>query len=141
MAWVKTTWSCGHEGSMQLYGKQSYRDSRVAYEAGRQCMACGLVERWKKENDPRAKREDRYKLAADIAENKGNRIDVDKCVPVKNNDDNPLTKFATEDLLAEIERRKNAAYTLKKEGKEKITARKNGFYGTERREDGNLYPK
>lgn len=108
MAWTETQWACGHEGSMQLYGKRAGRDSQVAYEAGRQCMACWLVGRWEKENDPRAKREDRYKLAADIAENKGKRIAVDDCVPVKNNGDNPLAKFSTEDLLAEIERRKNS---------------------------------
>ena len=108
MAWESTQWACGHNGSMQLYGKQAGRDSQVAYEAGRQCMACWLVEQWEQNNDPRAEREDRYKLAADIAENKGKRIAVDDCVPVKNNDNNPFAKFSTDELLAEIERRKNA---------------------------------
>lgn len=74
MAWKRTEWACGHEGEMQLYGKQSARDSRVAYEAGRQCMACWLVEQWETKNDPRAKREDRYVLASKIAEGKGVRI-------------------------------------------------------------------
>ena len=108
MAWEPTKWACGHSGSMQLYGKQSGRDATVAREAGRKCMACWLVERWEDENDPRAQREDRYMLAADIAENKGKRInDVDPSVPVKNNH-NPLADFSTEDLLAEIARRKQA---------------------------------
>jgi len=92
---------------MQLYGKQSGRDATVAYEAGRQCMACWLVEQWEKGSDPRAKREDRYKLAAQIAEGKGKRISVDGNVPVKNGSDNPFDKFSTAELLAEIERRKN----------------------------------
>ena len=108
MAWEKTIWACGHEGSMQLYGKQSGRDATVAYEAGRQCMACWLVDQWEQKNDPRAQREDRYKLAAQIAEGKGKRIAVDDCVPVKTAN-NPLAKFSTDELLAEIERRKNAA--------------------------------
>uniref|UniRef100_A0A6H2A6S1 Uncharacterized protein n=1 Tax=viral metagenome TaxID=1070528 RepID=A0A6H2A6S1_9ZZZZ len=82
MAWKKTQWACGHDGSMQLYGKHSDRDSRVAYEAGRQCMACWLVEQWESNNDPRAKREDRYKLAAQIAEGKGRRIAVPDCVAI-----------------------------------------------------------
>jgi len=48
-------------------------------------MACWLVGRWEDENDPRAQREDRYMLAADIARAKGKRIDdVDPCVPTKN---------------------------------------------------------
>jgi len=59
---------------MQLYGKQSGRDARVAYEAGRKCMVCWLIEQWQERNDPRALREDRYDLAAAIAENKGKRI-------------------------------------------------------------------
>lgn len=83
MAWEKTKWACGHEGYMQLYGKMSGREARVAYEAGRQCMACWLVEQWENEDDPRAKMEDRYKLAAAIAENKGKRINVSDSVPVK----------------------------------------------------------
>ena len=108
MAWTSTEWACGHTGSMQLYGKGSQRNSKVACEAGRQCMACWLVKQWEKESDPRAKREDRYKLAAGIAENKGKRIDVPDSVPVvvKTEIDNPLAKFSTDDLLAEIERRK-----------------------------------
>ena len=60
MAWTKTTWACGHEGSMQLYGKRAGRESQVAFEVGRQCMACWLVEQWETKNDPGAKREDRY---------------------------------------------------------------------------------
>uniref|UniRef100_A0A6H1ZET6 Uncharacterized protein n=1 Tax=viral metagenome TaxID=1070528 RepID=A0A6H1ZET6_9ZZZZ len=87
MAWESTEWACGHSGSMQLYGKQEGRDATVAREAGRQCMACWLVGEWEKSNDPRAKREDRYKLAAQIAENKGKRIHVDSSVPVKNDAD------------------------------------------------------
>ena len=74
MAWEKTEWACGHTGSMQLYGKQSGRDSRVAYEAGRNCMACWLVDQWEKTKDARAKRTDRYKLAGMISEGKGVRI-------------------------------------------------------------------
>lgn len=54
----------------------------IAREAGRQCMACWLVEQWEKENDPRANREDRFALAAKIAENKGKRINVLDSVPV-----------------------------------------------------------
>ena len=103
MAWEKTKWACGHEGTMQLYGKQSGRDSRVAYEAGRDCMACWLVEQWDKSNDPRAKREDRYQLAANIAEGKGKRVDVPDSVPVKSTEPaNPLAGVSTDDLLAEI---------------------------------------
>jgi len=94
---------------MQLYGKQANRDSRVAYEAGRQCMACWLVDQWESKNDPRAKREDRYKLAASIAESKGKRIDVLCSVPIKNDSNNPLAGFSTDELLAEIDRRKTAA--------------------------------
>ena len=78
MAWEKTEWACGHTGSMQLYGKHSARDSRVAYEAGRKCMACWLVEQWEKDGDPRASREDRFNLAVAIAENKGKRINTQK---------------------------------------------------------------
>lgn len=82
MAWEKTVWACGHTGSMQLYGKMSGRDATVAKEAGRKCMACWLVGEWEAASDPRAKREDRYKLAAQIAENKGKRIDVPDSMPV-----------------------------------------------------------
>lgn len=71
MAWEKIEWACGHEGQIQLLGPHKKRDARKAYEAGRKCMACWLVEQWESQNDPRAQREDRYKLAADIAENKG----------------------------------------------------------------------
>lgn len=108
MAWETIKWACGHEGSMQLYGKNSGRISRAAYEAGRDCMACWLVKTWEKGDDPRAQREDRYALAAAIAEGKGKRIEVDDCVPLTANP-NPLAKFSTDELLAEIERRKNAA--------------------------------
>jgi len=87
MAWENTDWACGHSGSMQLYGKMSGRDAKVAWESGRKCMACWLVEQWEKESDPRAKREDRYALAAKIAEGKGKRIDVPDSVPAKNDAD------------------------------------------------------
>ena len=109
MAWTSTEWACGHTGSMQLYGKGSQRNSKVACEAGRQCMACWLVSQWDKKNDPRAQREDRYQIAADIAEGKGIRLDdIPDCVPVvvKTEIDNPLAKFSLDNLLAEIERRK-----------------------------------
>ena len=101
---------------MQLYGPGAGRDSRVAYEAGRQCMACWLVAQWESENDPRAKREDRYKLAAAIAEAKGKRISVPASVPVI--DDNPpikslgamrtnpiMAELSSDDLMAELKRR------------------------------------
>ena len=83
MAWESTEWACGHTGSMQLYGKGSDRDATVAREAGRQCMACWLVGEWETGNDPRAAREDRYALAAKIAEGKGKRISVSSSVLVK----------------------------------------------------------
>jgi len=103
MAWETTEWACGHKGSMQLYGKQSGRDARVAYEAGRKCMACWLVEQWEEKNDPRASREDRYKLAAQIAEGKGKSIFVPDSVPVKMADGGgPLADISTDDLLAEL---------------------------------------
>jgi len=104
MAWTETKWACGHVGSMQLYGKQSGRDAQVARAAGMDCMACWLVEQWEKSGDPRAQREDRYKLAADIAENKGKRIAVPDSVPVKTTE-NPLASFSTDDLLVEIANR------------------------------------
>ena len=44
-------------------------------------------------------------LGAAIAENKGIRINVSDSVPVKIAEENPLEKFSTADLLAEIERR------------------------------------
>jgi len=74
MAWEPTEWACGHTGAMQLYGKRAGRDSRVAYEAGRKCMACWLIERWEAESDPRAARADRMDLAVSIAAGKGIRI-------------------------------------------------------------------
>ena len=74
MAWEHTEWACGHSGAMQLYGKQSGRDARVASEAGRNCMACWLVEQWVAKGDPRAQREDRFALGQAIAERKGIRI-------------------------------------------------------------------
>ena len=67
-------------------------------------MACWLVEQWEKARDPRAAGEDRYRLAAAIAENKGIRIDVPDNVPVGKND-NPLTNYSTDELREEIERR------------------------------------
>ena len=104
MAWEKVEWSCGHQGQIQLYGKRAQRESRIAFEAGRQCMACWLVEQWEKENDPRAQREDRYVLAAKIAEGKKIRIQVPDSVPVKV-ENNPLANFTTEELLEELKRR------------------------------------
>lgn len=113
MAWETTKWACGHEGAMQLYGKQSGRDATVAAAAGRDCMACWLVEQWEKSNDPRAKREDRYKLAGDIAEGKGKRIyGLPESVPVKTAVTNPLADVATSDLIAEINRRRQAGETI-----------------------------
>jgi hypothetical protein len=85
---------------MQLYGKTSERDATVAREAGRQCFACWLVGQWEKENDPRGQREDRYALAAKIAEGKGKRISVDSCVPVKTDD--AALRAEKEKLLARI---------------------------------------
>jgi len=63
-------------------------------------MACWLVGQWEKENDPRAKREDRYALAAKIAEGKGKRISVSDLVPVKN--DNEALRAEREKLIARI---------------------------------------
>ena len=74
MAWTSTEWACGHKGSMQLYGHYSERNATVAREAGRQCLACWLIERWETEGDPRATRENRFDLAKAIAEGKGKRI-------------------------------------------------------------------
>jgi hypothetical protein len=74
MAWEKTEWACGHTGSMQLYGKQSGRNSRVAYEAGKDCMPCWLLRIWEEKGDPRGKRADRFTLAQNIAEGKGMRV-------------------------------------------------------------------
>ena len=74
MGWQATEWACGHEGRMQLYGKQSGRDARVAYEAGRMCMACWLVDQWERSADPRAKRGDNFDLARAVARGKG--IDI-----------------------------------------------------------------
>lgn len=105
MAWTNTKWACEHEGEMQLYGKSSARDSRVAYEAGRKCMCCWLVEQWEEENDPRAQREDRYKLAADIAAGKGIRINVSASVPIKDISNNTLADLSDEELLQELKRR------------------------------------
>jgi hypothetical protein len=74
MAWESVTWACGHEGEMQLYGKQCGRDSRVAYEASRKCLACWLVAQWVEKGDARAARPDRFDLAKDIAGGKNIRI-------------------------------------------------------------------
>ena len=74
MGWEATEWACGHTGAMQLLGKQSGRDAIVAYEAGRQCMACWLIGQWKAKGDPRAQRPDRFALAKSIAEDRGKRI-------------------------------------------------------------------
>ncbi len=78
MAWTPTKWACGHEGHMQLYGKHSARESKVAYEAGRVCMVCWLIDEWAESNDPRSKRDDRMQLAEKIAGGKGIRIDITK---------------------------------------------------------------
>ena len=109
MGWEKTTWACGHEGAMQVYGKQAGRDSAIAAEAGRICLACWLVAQWEESNDPRAQREDRYTLAGAIAKGKGKRIyDLPESVPVKQAAENPLADISTADLLAEIRRRRGA---------------------------------
>lgn len=76
MAWEGVSWSCGHRGSMQLYGPGAGRRSRIAYEAGRQCMVCWLPNQWKAKGDPRADRADAPELAASIVEGKGIRISV-----------------------------------------------------------------
>jgi hypothetical protein len=105
MAWEKTEWACGHSGSMQLYGKMSGRDSRTAWEAGRQCMACWLVGQWEAQSDPRAKREDRYILAGKIAEGKGKRISgLPESVPPKGMEmpQAPAQLGVTADELAEV---------------------------------------
>lgn len=103
MAWESTEWACGHSGSMQLYGKQDGRDATVAREAGRKCFACWLVGEWESKGDPRAKREDRYKLAAQIAEKKGKRISVDSIVPIKPPASDPTAlKSEREKLVARI---------------------------------------
>ena len=74
MAWETTEWACGHTGSMQLYGKMSGRDSKVAYEAGRKCLACWLVEQWVEKNDPRAHNTKRWEMATAIAGGKNIKI-------------------------------------------------------------------
>ena len=74
MAWETTEWACGHTGSMQLWGKMRVRESRVAHQAGRKCLACWLIEQWERENDPRANSPKRWKFAQTIAEDKGIRI-------------------------------------------------------------------
>jgi wyosine [tRNA(Phe)-imidazoG37] synthetase (radical SAM superfamily) len=66
MAWTQVQWACGHNGAIQLYGKNSQRDARVTSESGRKCMACWLIEQWERDVDPRAQREDRYILAEAI---------------------------------------------------------------------------
>jgi hypothetical protein len=110
MAWEKTKWACGHEGAMQLYGKQAGRDSRVAAEAGRDCMACWLIKQWEEKSDPRAKREDRYQLAGNIARGKGKKIyDLPETAPVKAAENiNTLAGISTNDLIEEINRRRTA---------------------------------
>ncbi|MCK9569891.1 hypothetical protein M0R72_13185 [Candidatus Pacearchaeota archaeon] len=84
MAWEPTEWACGHTGSMQLYGKMSGRDATVAYEAGRPCMACWLIEQWRKSGDTRYNNtEKRWDWACAIAEGKGKRIHGAEKVEVK----------------------------------------------------------
>lgn len=82
MAWEPTEWACGHTGSMQLYGPGAGRASKIAYEAGRQCMACWLIGQWEAKGDPRAKRDDRGSLACDIAAGKGIRIHGKFAAPI-----------------------------------------------------------
>ena len=84
MAWETTEWACGHDGSMQLYGKMSGRNSRVAYEAGKNCMACWLIEQWIAKGDPRADNPRRWGFATAIAEGKGRRIEGDEKLEVVN---------------------------------------------------------
>ena len=105
MAWESVEWACGHTGSMQLYGKISGREARVAYEAGRKCFACWLVDQWESKGDPRALKPNRYILAKKIAEGKGIRIEglPEDVPPVV--EDNPLAKYSLEELQAEITRR------------------------------------
>ncbi len=81
MGWESTEWACGHQGSMQLYGKMSGRDARVAYEAGKDCLACWLIGQWDTKTDPRGKRADRFSLAVKIAEGKGIRIRGEEIKP------------------------------------------------------------
>jgi len=64
MAWENTEWACGHHGEMQLYGPGAGRKSRIAYEAGRKCMVCWLLDRWENEGDPRRGRKDLAKAIA-----------------------------------------------------------------------------
>ena len=71
MAWEATEWACGHNGSMQLYGKMVGRHVRIAYEAGKKCLACWLISQWIEKNDPRAENPKRWELATSIAEGKG----------------------------------------------------------------------
>jgi len=74
MAWEKITWACEHQGEMQLYGKNSARNSRAAYEAGRKCMVCWLIDQWNQKADPRAQRDDCFSLATAIAKGKSVRF-------------------------------------------------------------------
>lgn len=74
MAWEKAQWACGHEGSIQLYGPRSQRESKLAYEAGRKCLACWLLETWERSKDPRNDRPDKLELAHAIASGKGIRF-------------------------------------------------------------------
>ncbi len=76
MAWEGAKWACGHTGTMQLYGPGAGRRSRIAYEAGRKCLVCWLLEKWEQNGDPRANRADREKLAQHIAEGKGIRVQL-----------------------------------------------------------------
>ena len=78
MAWTEITWSCGHTGKKQLYGKTTKRDAQVAWEAGRRCMACWLLDQWKKNDDPRNQREDKIDLAIAIARGKDVKIEMEE---------------------------------------------------------------
>lgn len=76
MAWNEITWKCGHTGAIQLFGKHSVREYQIAIEKGKVCPICQLIQKWKKENDPRSKREDKFELAKKITEEKSKIIRV-----------------------------------------------------------------
>ena len=82
MAWESAEWACGHKGSIQLLGPGARRKSRLAYEAGRKCMACWLLDQWTQQGDPRAARPDARTLAIAVAGGKGIRIAAEAKSPV-----------------------------------------------------------
>lgn len=71
MAWMATKWACGHGGQTRQIGPSAKRAARIAFEAGRKCMACWLLEQWEVKNDPRR---GNVQMARDIAEGRGIRI-------------------------------------------------------------------